>query len=46
MARKRDNRGMECVLIAVEPQQFRELQPGGVPAGGLVCEDPVQNLAF
>jgi hypothetical protein len=29
-----------------KPQQSCELWPGGVPAGGLVCEDPVHNLAF
>lgn len=32
--------------VAGEPQQFRELWAGRVPAGGLVREDPVQNLAF
>jgi hypothetical protein len=32
--------------FAGEPEQFSQLWPGGVPAGGLVYEDPVQNLAF
>ncbi len=30
--------------VAGEPQQFSQLRPGGIPAGGLVSEDPVQNL--
>jgi hypothetical protein len=34
------------VPVAGEPQQFRELWSCGVPAGGLVREDSVQNLAF
>jgi hypothetical protein len=33
------------MLFAGEPQQFGEPWPGGVPAGGFVREDPVQNLA-
>lgn len=32
------------VPVAGEPQQFRELWPRGVSAGGRVREDPVQNL--
>lgn len=34
------------VAIPGEPQQFCQLWPGGVPAGGLVREHPVQKLAF
>jgi hypothetical protein len=34
------------VPVPGEPQQFREFWPRGVPAGGLVHKDPIQNLAF
>jgi hypothetical protein len=34
------------VPISGEPQQVPELRPGSVPAGGLVRENPVQDLAF
>jgi hypothetical protein len=34
------------VPIAGEPQQFRELWPGRVPARGLVSEDPAEYLAL
>ncbi|GGH10071.1 hypothetical protein GCM10011577_38780 [Pseudarthrobacter polychromogenes] len=34
------------VAVADEPEQFGQLRPCGVPAGGLVREDPVQDLAL
>ena len=34
------------VPVAGEPQQLGQLWPGGVSAGGVVREDPVQNLAI
>lgn len=35
-----------CVPVAGKPQEFSKLRPGRVPAGGLVREDTVQDLAF
>jgi hypothetical protein len=32
------------VPVAGETQQFSQPRPGSVPAGGLICKDPVQNL--
>lgn len=31
------------VTVSGEPQQFRQLRPGSIPAGGFIREDPVQN---
>jgi hypothetical protein len=43
--RKRHAVHNDGVPIAGKPQQFSQLRPGEIPAGGLVREDPVQDLA-